>query len=394
MVNKILASVMLTLVASTPAAAQGTWAGAPAMPQPRAYFAGCAAGSQLYAFGGYDGAHVDTVAAYDTSSGVWSTRTPMPVQRTSAVCVESGGVIYVFGGTTNAGTTLTTRVDVYDPDTDSWRSPVAPLPTLRTNMGVAVINGIIYAVGGAAGPDLSVVEAYDPVSDTWATKAPMPTPRSYLATGVIDGRLYAVGSHSATTMEIYDPATDTWSGAPPLPTQRFIPGAGVLAGRLYVIGGATSTTLNLVEVFDPATGTWSAGPAMPSDRYGFGTATVDGTLYAFGGASFSSSSFTWLSTVETLSLPAGATPRDRLLDLLNAVRAMSMTRGMLASFESKLQVALSALENPATTADACGALQAFINHARAQTAKHLTSAQAVQLMADAAAIGAALNCRR
>lgn len=392
MVHRTLATLTLAFAAASPALAQGTWAAAPAMPQPRAYFAGCAAGSQLYAFGGYDGAHVNTVVAYDTDTGVWSSRTPMPVQRTSAACAESGGLIYVFGGTTNGGTTLTTRVDVYDPEADSWGSPVTPMPTLRTNMGVAAIDGIIYAVGGSNGADLSIVEAYDPASDTWETKAPMPTPRSYIVTGVIDGRLYAVGHHSGTTMEIYNPATDTWTAAPPLPTQRFIPGAGVLGGRLYVVGGATSTTLNVVEVFDPATGAWSAGPSMPNDRYGFGSAVVNGTLYTFGGASFASS-FTLLSTVDALSVAFVATPRELTLDLLNSVRSLTLARGMSTSFESKLQKALIALERSDTTEEACSALQAFINHARAQSGKHLTIAQASQLIADATAIQVALGCQ-
>jgi hypothetical protein len=379
---------------ATPAAAQtATWTIEAPMPQPRAFFAGCSAGSHLFAFGGYDGAHVDTSVAYDTVSGTWAARAPMPVQRTGAQCAESGGLIYVFGGTTNGGTTLTTRVDVYDPATDAWGTPVAPMPTLRANMGVAAIDGIIFVVGGSNGP--SVVEAYDPASDTWETKASLPTARLYIATGVIDGRLYAVGSTDGPnlngTMEIYDPAADAWSAAPSLPTERFIPGAGVLGGRLYVLGGATSVTLNLVEVFDPATGAWTVGPSMPGDRYGFGTGVVGGTLYVYGGAS-NISGFTVLSSVAALSSATEATPAERTMDLLNAVRSLALSRGISTSFESKLQKVLAVLEAGGSTAEACDALTAFVNHARAQSGKHLTVAQANQLIAAATEIRAAAGC--
>jgi N-acetylneuraminic acid mutarotase len=362
------------------------------MPGPRAYFASCAAGGKFYAFGGDDGAHIDTVVAYDPATDSWSSKAPMPVQRTSAEAVEAGGKIYVLGGFIN-GTALTTRVDVYDPATDSWGVPVAPMPTLRTTFGVASIDGIIYAVGGSDGGELSTVEAYDPVSNTWETKAPMQTARAYVGVGVINGLLYAVGSsNGSVAFEAYDPATDTWSTKPSLPTTRFIPGTGVLGGRLYVIGGATSVTLNVVEVYDPEANSWGTGPAMPTDRYGFGVGVSGGVLYAFGGATFTGG-FNVLPTVEALSLEEEAGPRERTLDLLNVVRGFTLQRGISNSFESKLQKVVTALDSPAGAADACDQLNAFINHARAQSGKHLTAAQASQLIAEATQISSSLGCQ-
>ena len=75
-----------------------------------------------------------------------------------------------------------------------------------------MVGGILYAVGGVLNDvELPTVEAYDPATDTWTTKARMPTPRSALATAVMDGRLYALGGFIlgqgiGTTVEAYDAA--------------------------------------------------------------------------------------------------------------------------------------------------------------------------------------------
>ena len=44
---------------------------------------------------------------------------------------------------------------------------------LSVRAGVAVVNGLLYAVGGHNTNigSLGTLEAYDPVSDTWTTKA-------------------------------------------------------------------------------------------------------------------------------------------------------------------------------------------------------------------------------
>lgn len=78
----------------------------------------------------------------------------------------------------------------------------APMPTPREGFAVAAINDRIYAIGGVVynGVDpafsLPTVEEYNPVSDTWSTKAPMPTRRACLGAAVVYGKLYAMGGLS------------------------------------------------------------------------------------------------------------------------------------------------------------------------------------------------------
>ncbi|MDQ1318296.1 MAG: hypothetical protein QG588_1956, partial [Candidatus Poribacteria bacterium] len=55
----------------------------------------------------------------------------------------------------------------------------------------------IYAIGGYIllnGPiSLATVEMYDPKTDIWTNKADMLTAKAYLSTSVVNGKIYAIG---------------------------------------------------------------------------------------------------------------------------------------------------------------------------------------------------------
>ena len=138
-----------------------------------------------------------------------------------------------------------------------WTSK-ASMPTARFEMASGVVNGVLYAVGGAnASTYYATVEAYDPATNTWTAKAAMPTARAYLAAGVVNGVLYAVGGGTTSgailaTVEAYDPATNTWTAKAALPTARYVLTGGVVNGILYAVGGTTGfTPLATVEAYTP-----------------------------------------------------------------------------------------------------------------------------------------------
>src|SRR5450755_1848711 len=126
-------------------------------------------------------------------------------------------------------------------------------------LAAGVVNGVLFAIGGAGGNNASnTVEAFDATTNTWTTKAPMQMGRAGLVVDVINGVLYAVGGDSscACTVEAYNPTTDTWTSKAPMPTGRYYPAGGVVNGILYVVGGYSTNGpgyLNTVEAYDPAT---------------------------------------------------------------------------------------------------------------------------------------------
>jgi N-acetylneuraminic acid mutarotase len=112
----------------------------------------------------------------------------------------------------------------------------------------------MYAIGGldAQGNRLGAVEAYDPRTNTWQTRAPIPIPRAHPAVGTLsDGQIIVAGGGLKThaplaNVELYTPATNAWQELTPIlqasaggPTGEVVDG-----DEFYVIGGFTGTSLD------------------------------------------------------------------------------------------------------------------------------------------------------
>src|SRR6516162_5353564 len=120
--------------------------------------------------------------------GTWYSLTPMPSRRQEISTAVLGGEIFVIAGFDADGNSTTT-VEVYNPQTDSWRS-AAPLPIANNHNAAAVAAGTLYAFGGVS----NRVFAYDPENDAWSDVAPMHYQHGNTpAVAVIDDRIYVAG---------------------------------------------------------------------------------------------------------------------------------------------------------------------------------------------------------
>jgi N-acetylneuraminic acid mutarotase len=226
------------------------------------------------------------------AQGSWTEEAPMPTARSSLAAASVNGLLYAIGGSSDTGVVAT--VEVYNPTTNSW-STAAPDPTARRSIGAGVVNGLIYVVGGVDpnGNVLNLLEAFDPVANTWTSLSPMPTAREHLGVGVINGVLYAVGgcpagsgcSYTTAEVDAYDPSTDTWTTTTSLPASLCCMGVSSLNGLLYAAGGGNgSSNLNSLYAFDPTTDTWSTESPMPVSPTTPAAGALDSMFLAAGGA--------------------------------------------------------------------------------------------------------------
>ncbi len=172
-------------------------------------------------------------------------------------------------------------------------TPKADMSTPRWNLATAVVDGKIYAMGGEPSEPyeleelLSIVEQYDPSTDTWTRRADMPTVTVPIDATVVDGKIYVIGGEGIGSRVImYDPASDTWTQKADMPTRRFMHATCVVDGKIYAIGGSALWDYvgeKTVEEYDPVANTWARKADMLFGVWGLRTIVVNGKIYALGG---------------------------------------------------------------------------------------------------------------
>ncbi|XP_064644346.1 kelch-like protein 18 [Lineus longissimus] len=202
-------------------------------------------------------------------------------------CTDIVGIIFAVGGLTSSGDSLST-VESYDPLAIQW-NPAEPMTTLRSRVGVTVLHGELYAIGGYDGHHrLDTVEVFNPVARSWRLVSPMTCKRSALGAAALDGRLYVCGGYdgimSLNSVECYDPEADQWVMVSRMTKHRSAAGVTVFDGQIYALGGHDGLSIfDSVECYNNLTGRWTQVASMLTKRCRLGVASLDGKLYAAGG---------------------------------------------------------------------------------------------------------------
>ena len=242
----------------------------------------------LYAVGGKESSESITrsVESYSYLEDRWKEATGMIVRRQQLGVGVLDGKVYAVGG--SDGSLRLSSVECFDASTNFW-SFVAPMSTCRSGVGVGVLGGAMYASGGYDGRScLNTVERFDLDKNLWSSVAQMSTRRSFPGVAVFNNKLYIFGGNDGTSflnvVECYDPHINRWCTLTPLNKPRAGIGVTVLGQQIFVAGGNDGTSrLDSFDYIDVRSGKWHAAAHMTSSRDGVCLCTLGSSLMAVGG---------------------------------------------------------------------------------------------------------------
>uniref|UniRef100_A0A8B9UE60 Kelch like ECH associated protein 1 n=1 Tax=Anas zonorhyncha TaxID=75864 RepID=A0A8B9UE60_9AVES len=251
-------------------------------------------GQLIYTAGGYYRQSLGYLEAFNPRDGSWVRLADLQVPRSGLGGCVVGGLFYAVGGRNNSpdGNTDSAAIDCYNPMTNRW-SPCAPMSVPRNRIGVGVIDGMIYAVGGSHGcvhhstlrlfvgargrnwgrfgeigarffptrtwgcPQSRDVARWDPPPKKKNQKINFSSRAGVCA---LNNCIYAMGGYDGTdqlnSTERYDVESDSWSFVAPMRHRRSALGVTVYQGKIYVLGRSRGGQggfkyLILVVFFDP-----------------------------------------------------------------------------------------------------------------------------------------------
>jgi N-acetylneuraminic acid mutarotase len=221
-------------------------------------------------------------------AGRWTTAKPLPTPRSEVAAAVVDGRIAIVGGFLLDGNS-SAQVDLYWPDQRRWsRLPDLPVPVNHT---MAASDGKrLYVMGGYGEgfrTKLHLAIVYE--RGLWRRLPQLPAARAAGGAAAVGGKVYVVGGVGETglarQMLVFDRKRGRWSTAAG-PTPREHLAVTVANGRIYALGGRTAgydTNLTLLEVYDPASRRWRELPSVPIARGGTGAAAAAGMLVSVGG---------------------------------------------------------------------------------------------------------------
>jgi N-acetylneuraminic acid mutarotase len=220
----------------------------------------------------------------------WRTHAPVPTPRTEVAAAALDGKIYVIGGFDDGGTVAT--VEIYDPVTDSW-SDGPQLPIAVNHAMAASGGGDLYLFGGYRGPGLNNAtdRAFVFTNKAWRELPRMPATRAAGGASFARGKFWITGGVAprglATKTFSFDPDRRHWRTRAGVRTKREHLGVAAYKGRVYVVGGRTAgfaTNLDAAERFIVDRRRWRKLPDLPTARGGLAaTASSNGFIVAAGG---------------------------------------------------------------------------------------------------------------
>jgi N-acetylneuraminic acid mutarotase len=181
-----------------------SWKGKTPMPYPLDVASACTLNGRFYFIGG--GLNQTVNQVYDPVKDLWQVKTPTPPNTTAFESLVLDNKIYVVSGVFLRDWDIDNgyryyrynmSLVIYDPTTDNWTQGSF------TNIISSTRPVFSYSTTGEWTPKRVYVlsdtlQAYDPQTDNWTTCSNLPTLYSNMGFAVVDERMYALGGEKYT----------------------------------------------------------------------------------------------------------------------------------------------------------------------------------------------------
>lgn len=240
----------------------GSWTQIQDLPSANSHANAVLDGRKVWFAGGFKDGYKDHIIAevwnYDLDLDRYTAAPLLPENRGGGGLVLIGRELHYIGGLkedrdTDASNHWVFDLEAWAKGSAQWKDAAAPLPVARNQFSTVMFEGKVYVIGGqfhhdSMQLDQDRVDIYDPQTDSWSDGPSLPKGHSHSEGGtfVHGGRIYMVGGH--TTPEGGRKSIDpdilaltpgaSWELVGKLPMPLSSPSATIIGGKFYVAGGS------------------------------------------------------------------------------------------------------------------------------------------------------------
>ena len=223
----------------------------------------------------------------------------MPTPRSGVAAAAVDGRIFVAGGRDEQGQPVDV-LEHFDPKTGEWTT-LSPMPTARSEAAAVAYRGRLLVIGGRAPEDkehgrpkqrvVGVVEAYDPVSNSWSELGQLNQRREGHVAFVLNDTVFVAGGsdhganilRSIETLDPTDPSRWQVSEHLALDMPAAAPAVAVARGSAFIFGGFSPGPINAVQAFRGTRSRENLPPGQFRARGSHAAAALGDTVYVLGG---------------------------------------------------------------------------------------------------------------
>jgi hypothetical protein len=220
----------------------GAWHGGPRFPAPVDHPSAASVAGRLFVAGGFsNGRATNAVYSLTTDAQVWQPVAPLHHARGALALVAVGDRLYAIGGNTEKGDNVAIS-EVYDPVTSSWADLPKPMPGPRNHLAGFAHQGKACVAGGRT-PDTTRVDCYDPTTDTWGGLPDLPKATSGAGAAALGDSVVVAGGELTRDSQVISQLAWFHQGSWELMSMslpRHGVQLGVLDGRAWVCGGGSA----------------------------------------------------------------------------------------------------------------------------------------------------------